>query len=175
MSNIDSDSVVHVAGLSPVRPSVALVDSDFGLSHPSALKLRRRVEYCQWTETRHNSSQIRNRREGENYLRYSQQQDSYQQDQEQRYVTYSYTKKWRPRPIPPIFFDQPAAHHNPLRDPVPPMEVSLPSGFLVFLHVLFKSIDDLVGRARGFGQLVCSCSRTHCQNGRVFASLLGAR
>lgn len=140
------DSVVHVAGLSPVRPSVALVDSDFGLSHPSALKLRRRVEYCQWTETRHNSSQVRNRRGGENYLRYSQRQDSYQQDQEQRYVTYSYTKKWRPRPIPSIFFDQPAAHHNPMRDPVPPREVFLLSVFAVCFSRLYLFFNNFLCR-----------------------------
>jgi hypothetical protein len=43
-------------------------------------------------------------------------------------VTYVYTLGWRSSQIVSLFFDQPAAHHNPLRDPFPSASVTAGGG-----------------------------------------------
>jgi len=67
---------------------------------PGAVTLNRQVEYCQWAEHVHERT------------------EKVGQDRERVIRTYSYTKTWRPYLINSLFFDQPAAHHNPQRNPV---------------------------------------------------------
>jgi len=62
--------------------------------------LSRHVEYCQWQEHVHEHTV----KTGENKERVTR--------------TYTYTKGWTSHPINSLFFDQPAAHHNPQRMPV---------------------------------------------------------
>jgi len=67
---------------------------------PNAVTLDRDVEYCQWQEHVHE----RTEKTGEHTERVTR--------------TYTYTKGWRSHLINSLFFDQPAAHHNPQRNPV---------------------------------------------------------
>ncbi|KAJ3213158.1 hypothetical protein HDU67_003211 [Dinochytrium kinnereticum] len=87
-----------------VRPEV-IRDGDFGLTFSRAVKVARVPEYCQWTES------------------YTDEEVRYTDgDGEERVETirrYYYYKGWQSSTVPSIFFDQPAAHHNPQRDPFP--------------------------------------------------------
>jgi len=75
-------------------------DPYFNLNVPGAVSLRRNVQYCQWQEHVHE----RTHKTGEHTERVER--------------TYTYTKTWRPYLVNSLFFDQPAAHHNPQRQPV---------------------------------------------------------
>jgi Transmembrane protein 43 len=78
----------------------ALSDEDFRVSAPTnSFRLRREVEYCQWVEF--HTDETREDTDGNKHtLR-----------------TYYYQKSWRSHPVPSLLFDQPGAHHNPLRAP----------------------------------------------------------
>jgi len=78
----------------------AVHDPYLNLEVPGAVTLNREVEYCQWAEHVHEKTK------------------KVGQDRERVIRTYSYTKTWRPYLISSLFFDQPAAHHNPQRNPV---------------------------------------------------------
>jgi len=67
---------------------------------PGAVTLGRNVEYCQWMEHVHERT------------------EKTSNGNERVTRTYTYTKGWRSYPINSLFFDQPAAHHNPQRRPV---------------------------------------------------------
>jgi len=75
-------------------------DPYFNVEVPGAVTLSRNVEYCQWQQHTHETTHKNN------------------DGTETVSRTYTYTKYWRPHRINSLFFDQPAAHHNPQRDPV---------------------------------------------------------
>jgi len=75
-------------------------DPNFNIYVPGAVTLNRRVEYCQWREHVHETTQ----KTGNGKERVTR--------------TYTYTKGWTSYPINSLLFDQPAAHHNPQRRPV---------------------------------------------------------
>eukprot|EP01125_Pyxidicula_operculata_P010806 TRINITY_DN355_c1_g2_i1.p1 TRINITY_DN355_c1_g2~~TRINITY_DN355_c1_g2_i1.p1 ORF type:complete len:417 (+),score=42.21 TRINITY_DN355_c1_g2_i1:1-1251(+) len=81
------------------------VDHDFKLEAAGAIKLRRVTEYCQWVEHRTTS----------------------EDEEGNKYVTYSYTLGWSPSLIPSILYDQPFRHNNPQRDPYPSSEWVAPT------------------------------------------------
>lgn len=89
-------------------------DGDMGVTIPGALALRRNAEYCQWQELRHNDCQTCTRtvRASDG----STKEESYQCNCVARY---DYVKGWRGHRINSLLFDQPGAHHNPQRDPMP--------------------------------------------------------
>ncbi len=97
---------------SNVRASPA--DVDMGVMMPHTLLLRRSSEYCQWQEIRSQKCETCSRtvkaKDG------SSREESYQCDCVSRY---DYVKGWRSHRINSLLFDQPGAHHNPMRDPMP--------------------------------------------------------
>ncbi|KAJ3195258.1 hypothetical protein HK101_000720 [Irineochytrium annulatum] len=119
-----------------VEPS-PISDLDFNLDFPGALRVRRSTEYCQWSEHHTDETHTWTDSDGE----------------EHRETTrrYYYTKGWSPYTINSLFFDQPAAHHNPLRDPFPSMshtaEAARVGDFLVGSDVL-TSAGPMVTRKR---------------------------
>ena len=83
-------------------------DIFFNYPVPATHGIARRVtEYCQWAEMRHSQRKKtgRTNQKGE---------DIYTQE-----VWYTYHKSWRSQQINSLFFDNPAAYHNPTRDPAP--------------------------------------------------------
>ncbi|KAJ3264058.1 hypothetical protein HDU77_009466 [Chytriomyces hyalinus] len=97
------NSIVHVAS-HQVSPDL-ISDDAFGLQFEGAVRTRRKTEYCQWMEFSTDESHVERDEDGN-----------------ERTVTrrtYSYSKNWISYTIPSFAFDQPAAHHNPLRDPFP--------------------------------------------------------
>jgi len=90
-------------------------DIDMGLTIPGALTLTRKTEYCQWEELEREVCQTCTRTveasDG------STSEESYDCD---CVTSYNYVKMWRSHRINALMFDQPAAHHNPMRDPLPP-------------------------------------------------------
>jgi len=94
-------AVVHVnIPQSEVQFQHNVADPNFGVYVPGAVNLNRRVEYCQWREHVHE----RTEKTGEHTERVVR--------------TYTYTKGWVSHPINSLLFDQPAAHHNPQRQPI---------------------------------------------------------
>lgn len=89
-------------------------DDDFGVSVLGAVGARRSTQYCQWTQhsTRRCQQCAREvtARDGTSST------ETYDCN---CVVDYSYFKTWHPHRIPSIFYDQPASHHNPQRDPYP--------------------------------------------------------
>jgi len=93
--------VVHVnIPQSDLTLDHALFDPVFSVYVAGAVSLNRRVEYCQWQE------------------HYTERTEKTGEDTERVVRTYYYTKGWTSSPINSLFFDQPAAHHNPQRRPV---------------------------------------------------------
>lgn len=89
-------------------------DGEMSVSIPGALVLRRNCEYCQWQEVQSQRCNTCTRtvtaKDG------SSKEESYQCDCVREY---SYIKSWRSYRINSLLFDQPGAHHNPQRDPMP--------------------------------------------------------
>jgi len=89
-------------------------DPDMNVAIPGALTLQRNTEYCQWQEIQSQDCQTCERtvkaKDG------STKQESYQCN---CVTKYSYIKAWRSFLINSFLFDQPGAHHNPQRDPMP--------------------------------------------------------
>lgn len=89
-------------------------DHEMNIGIPGALTLHRNTEYCQWQEIQHQDCQTCKRtvkaRDG------STKEESYQCN---CITTYNYIKGWKNRKIDSFLFNQPGAHHNPQRDPMP--------------------------------------------------------
>ena len=107
-----------------------VVDPAFNVKVPGAVTLSRNVEYCQWQEHVHE----RTVKTGEHTERVER--------------TYTYTKAWRPYLVNSLFFDQPAAHHNPQRQPVSSglvdsVGVSSKTGYKVDSAFMGKLRDDI--------------------------------
>jgi len=89
-------------------------DREMEVEVPGALTMRRDSEYCQWQEVR--------RRECRKCVRTVRASDGTEREEEYDcdcVDRYDYVKSWRGRRINSMLFDQPAAHHNPQRDPMP--------------------------------------------------------
>lgn len=92
-----------------------VTDPALGISIQNALTLDRFTEYCQWREIRRKTcdrcSRTLVREDGTKEIQY------YECDCT---IQYEYVKGWNPHLINSFLFDQPAAHFNPQRDPMPP-------------------------------------------------------
>ena len=94
---------------SPSRIYASTYDPDMELRVQNSLVLSRNTEYCQWEETRSESCETCSRETSDGTETY-----------DCNCVTqFHYVKHWRPYRINSLLFDQPAAHHNPQRDPLP--------------------------------------------------------
>ncbi|KAL3900973.1 MAG: hypothetical protein SGCHY_000957 [Lobulomycetales sp.] len=100
---VSPGSLVH-ASVASVS-SEPVLDPDMGVVFSESLRVQRNTEYCQWQE--HSTSHV------------VQSADEETGQEEIVQVTYYYTKGWTNAPILSLFYDQPAAHHNPQFDPVP--------------------------------------------------------
>ena len=89
-------------------------DGDMNVAVPGALTLKRNTEYCQWQELQSQNCQTCTRtvkaKDG------STKEENYQCNCVKQY---DYVKSWRGHKINSMLFDQPGAHHNPQRDPMP--------------------------------------------------------
>jgi len=106
--------------------AVSSTDPDMAVTVPGALTLSRNVEYCQWQELKTQSCETCTRTVSAKDSTTS--NESY----ECNCVTqYNYIKSWNSHLIPSIFFDQPGAHHNPQRDPLPPKSFTLDQPLII--------------------------------------------
>ncbi|ORY47885.1 hypothetical protein BCR33DRAFT_764237 [Rhizoclosmatium globosum] len=87
-----------------VQPDL-ISDQSFGLDFPNAVRVKRSTEYCQWQEFTQQDSRTERDEDGNEHTVTT--------------TTYYYNKGWYSYPINSFFFDQPAAHYNPQRDPYP--------------------------------------------------------
>ena len=110
-ANIEPGSLVH--GTSNFIDT-ASSDDEMGVQIPGALTLKRNAEYCQWQELVSNRcetcTRVAKAKDG------SSKEESYQCNCVREY---NYVKAWRNHRINSMMFDQPGAHHNPTRDPMP--------------------------------------------------------
>ena len=88
----------------------SVTDPQFNLQLGGGLKLSRTAEYCQWDESSTESCQTCTRRGSDG------KDESYDCNCVRKY---HYVKMWRSHRILSVGFDQPANHHNPMRDPAP--------------------------------------------------------
>mmetsp|Transcript_17625 Transcript_17625/g.24289 ORF Transcript_17625/g.24289 Transcript_17625/m.24289 type:complete len:546 (-) Transcript_17625:100-1737(-) len=116
-------------------------DPDMGVTVPGALLLHRRTEYCQWQEIRREQCRQCSRtvKAGDGSTR----EETYDCD----CVTYyDYIKTWRNHRINSMLFDQPAAHHNPQRDPMPSVKIPSTDAMLNFdIHQTESESEGIVG------------------------------
>lgn len=89
-------------------------DGQVGVSIPGALALRRNTQYCQWSE--HQSKQCQKCTRQVTANDGSSKTETYDCN---CITQYYYIKTWRDHRINSLMFDQPGAHHNPQRDPMP--------------------------------------------------------
>jgi len=125
----DQGELVH---LSSDRVTGSATDPDFGVSVSSALKLDRKVEYCQWMEHRHEKCKTCHSGSGKSKRSY----------RCNCVVTYTYSKGWRSRRHNSLLFNQPAAHYNPQRDPFPAASFTSTNAKIGQAHVLPEIIDN---------------------------------
>jgi hypothetical protein len=95
------NDIVHMEGASY---DSTVHDAAFNVNINHGLNLKRNTEYCQWKEI--SSSRERCQGSGERKECVTE-------------TTYHYVKGWTPFRVNSFLFDQPAAHHNPQRDPYP--------------------------------------------------------
>jgi len=92
-------------------------DPYFNYQLPSEYGIGKRVtEYCQWAEMRHSQNKKTGRKTEKG-------DDIYTTE-----VWYTYHKAWRNRQVNSLFFDNPAAYHNPQRNPAPSTPLHAKSG-----------------------------------------------
>ena len=107
-----------------------VTDPSLGITIDHALTLERNTEFCQWQEFQSESCQTCSRdihtKDGSG--RSHTETEHYECD---CVVQYDYYKTWRSYLINSLLFDQPAAHHNPQRNP-------LPSSYLVSNDALME-------------------------------------
>lgn len=103
------------------KVDATVTDDKFGAMAVNAVGLRRVTEYCQWREF--------STRRCETCERQVQAKDGSRATETYDcncYYEYTYMKGWTSTPIPSVFFDQAAAHYNPLRDPFPSTSIAAP-------------------------------------------------
>ena len=115
LSDMNDGQAVHVSarrndGRDMYALNGSVSDNVFNVKISSALQLHRRTEYCQWQET---STEICDKCSSGNSTTYLCNCRR----------TYHYVKAWRPHLINSLFFDQPAAHHNPQRIGYPSLSI----------------------------------------------------
>jgi hypothetical protein len=111
ITSLKAEDVVHG---SPTKIDSSTSDLDMGITIQDSLFLQRKTEYCQWDEIRGESC--------ESCSRTSSDSDGNQVNETYDcncVTTFDYVKSWRSHRINSLLFDQPAAHHNPQRDPLP--------------------------------------------------------
>lgn len=89
-------------------------DLDMGIKVADSLTLHRKTEYCQWEELQRESCETCTRTE-----RNSDGSTTTESYDCNCVTSYDYIKSWKPYRVNSFLFDQPAAHHNPQRDPMP--------------------------------------------------------
>jgi hypothetical protein len=126
-NNRDGDGAADTVGASQ-SSQVVTSDPDMGVHVAGALSIDRQVEFCQWQQMSRQDCQTCTRtvkaKDG------STSEESYECN---CVTSYSYYKTWFPYLISSFMFDQPGAHHNPQRNPLPaskfyidkPLEVSV--------------------------------------------------
>ncbi|KAL7468198.1 hypothetical protein ACHAXS_008414 [Conticribra weissflogii] len=115
------------------------------VSIPGSLTLRRNTQYCQWQELQSQHCQTCTRtvtaKDG------STKEESYSCN----CVThYDYVKGWRNFRINSMLFDQPGAHHNPQRDPMPSTMFTSSDATLTFREGdgAIDNVNDATDRQR---------------------------
>ncbi|KAJ3023053.1 UNVERIFIED_CONTAM: hypothetical protein HDU68_008816 [Siphonaria sp. JEL0065] len=113
-------------------------DSQFALDFNGAVRVRRNTEYCQWQEFTNQESHTERDDEGNEHTVTK--------------TTYYYGKGWYPHRINSMFFDQPAAHYNPHRDPFPSSTTTSSKAqigdYIIMPSVLQNANDGWVTRKR---------------------------
>lgn len=109
-ANVSAGDIVHISD----HISSSVGDDSLQITIENALTMERRTEYCQWEEIRTERCETCSRTV----------RDSEGNSVQEHYdcncvIQYDYYKSWRPYLINSFFFDQPAAHHNPTRNPLP--------------------------------------------------------
>lgn len=117
-ANSRPGDIVHVS--TNVYPeSASCMDNEFNVMVKGAINMKRHTEYCQWSQSQVESCETCTREvKAKDGSKLSETYDC------NCVIQYFYTKSWRPYLINSLMFDQPAAHHNPMRDPYPSQSIT---------------------------------------------------
>lgn len=127
---LPSDGQVMIGDIvhgSSEKIASAVTDRALGITIKNALTLKRNTEYCQWREIRREYC-TRCRRTVRNEDGTTE-TESYDCD---CVIHYDYVKGWQPHLINSLLFDQPAAHYNPQRNPMPSTLFTAQNAVLMF-------------------------------------------
>jgi hypothetical protein len=123
-SNIHAGDMVHAVS-DDIFVTPGAFDPEMAVVIQNALLLKRQTEYCQWQEFQTETC--------ETCTRTIRAKDGTVKEEQYAcncFISYSYTKSWRSHRINSALFNQPGAHNNPLRDPLPPATFVAPSATL---------------------------------------------
>lgn len=145
-SNYSILLLTHITHHLPHDTDTITSDAQAGIQIPGALALKRKTEYCQWQEiaTQQCQTCTRTVKAADN----SSKEESYQCN---CITQYDYVKTWRDRRINSLMFDQPGAHHNPQRDPMPSRTFVSEDAELTFHEGVGEMIDEVTHRNNGKG------------------------
>jgi len=107
--SIEPGAVVHGSS-SNIKSSTR--DRGMNIDVDNSLTLTRQTEYCQWEEIRSETCDTCSSSSSDG----NEMTETYECN---CVTTFNYFKTWREYLINSFLFDQPAAHHNPQRDPLP--------------------------------------------------------
>jgi len=156
-ANIEPGSLVH--GTSTFIDT-ASSDDAMGVQLPGALTLKRNAEYCQWQEFVSNRcekcTRVVKAKDG------STKEESYSCNCVKEY---NYVKAWRSHRINSLMFDQPGAHHNPQRDPMPSRTFVGDETKLMFPEGTVDIVDDMAHHHSNKGRIEAKLDSTMLSNG----------
>ena len=155
--NIEPGTLVH--GTS-THIETASSDDEMGVQLPGALTLKRKAEYCQWQEFVSNRC--------ETCTRVVKAKDG--SSKEERYQCncvkeYNYVKAWQNYRINSLMFDQPGAHHNPQRDPMPSRTFAGDETKLIFHEGILDNVNEMTHHHPKKGGLEAKLDQTMLANG----------
>jgi len=90
-----------------------VIDQQTGVTLQNGFILDRITEFCQWQEIKRETCQTCTRSITKNGERVTEHYDC------DCVIQFDYVKSWSPFLVNSLFFDQPAAHYNPQRNPLP--------------------------------------------------------
>ncbi|KAI9338819.1 hypothetical protein BDR26DRAFT_1008127 [Obelidium mucronatum] len=163
-----AEGLLKVVPISPTTPAGSLVfaqshlikpdlitDPSFALEFNGAVRVKRNAEYCQWQEFSNKESHTERDDDGN--------------ERTITTTTYYYNKGWYPYRINSLFFDQPAAHHNPQRDPFPSVTTTAAKAdlgdYVVSKNVLEHANDGWSTRKRYSGSELDQMSQESLASG----------
>lgn len=127
-----------------LKPMEPLQPTGFDFQVDRAMRLRWTPQYCQWDEVERCSEECSGGGGGDG------------DESCDTICEYTYVKGWHYHRISSVTFDQPAAHYNPQRDPLPPhtdTAAEYRAGAFTLTHAVMENLDRFRPLSWTFGAI----------------------